>query len=175
MNALSVGYRFTREELSTLLQALRIDGLPGAPLHPVDPAAAEATLRRIADSGLAMMVDGTLYVDKLIGYLLRAPARCKSAVAVTDGSHTAVLWGVDQLFILGWFPSQGECSLTPLQNREAARAELEDALCRLSHPVRGVNVFDPERRTSIPAEDLREPQQAAMALMALMDAAPDNQ
>lgn len=175
MNALSVGYRFTREELSTLLQALRIDGFPGAPLHPVDPAAAEEVLRRIIDSGMAMQVGDTLYVDKLIGYLLRAPARCKTAAAVTDGIQTAVAWGVDQIFIFGWFPGQGECSLTPLQDREAVQTELEDALCRMTRPVWGVNVLQPDRRTSIPGDDPRDIQAAADSLMTLLDAAPDNQ
>ena len=173
MNAVFVSYRFSRVELSTLLQAMRIGSLPGAPLNPVDEATASETLKHICDEGRAMIADETLYVDKLIGYLLRSAAQSKSAVALTDGSRTAVLWAAEKLYILGDFPEQGECALTPLQDMEAVHAALADALCRMSRPIWALSVFTPDRRDSIPADSPLTGPEAALRMAALLD--PENQ
>ena len=169
MNAISVGYRFSREELSTLLQALRIGALPGAPLNPVDQDTAERILQRLTDEGMAVFADGTLYVDKLIGYLLRATAGAASAAALTDGSRTAVLWVTDQMFVLGDFPASGECSLTPLQDAEAALSALTDMVCRLPRPLWGVSVFDTDRSVDVPENSLQSGRDIALSIMQLLD------
>lgn len=161
MNAISVSYRFTRQELSTLLQALRLGALPGAPLSPVDEDTASHVLKRFSDEGMAMVIDGTLYVDRLTDYLLRAAADAKSAVVITDSSRSLVLWAARKLYILGDFPEQGECALTPLQDMESVQAALEDGIRRLNRPMWGMNVFSRERNFSVSAEDaLPEPQLA---------------
>ena len=168
MNVMTVGYRFTRDELSTLLQALRIPGLPGAPLNPLQADVAGDILKRLCDEGLAMMADGTLYVDRLMGFLLQSAGRAKSAVAVTDGARTCVLWAPERLYILGDFPEAGECALTPLPDKDEAQSALSDALGRMTRPLWGVNAFDPDRRATIPADDPISDQDAAAALAELL-------
>ena len=168
MNAISVGYRFSREELSTMLQALRIDGLPGAPLGPVDKDTADRVLAGLSRDGMTMLADGTLYIDRLIGCLLRSAAEAVGAVALTDGSRTDVLWRAPKLLILGDFPGQGECSLTPLADEASATAALADAVCRLQRPLWGMNVFIPERRFTAEADDPASGEEIAAGVMALM-------
>lgn len=168
MNAITVSYRYTRQELSTLLQALRIGALPGAPLKPVDEDTARKVLESISDEGTAMVIDGTLYVDKLTDYLLRAAAGAKSAAVLTDGSRTFVLWVAPRLYILGDFPEQGECALTPLQAPKDVRAALEDGMLHLRRPLWGVNAFFPERSLAVSAEDARDIPQMVEAVMALI-------
>ena len=168
MNAISIGYRFSRDELSTLLQALRIDGLPGAPLRPVDGSAAHDVLDRLCGEGMVMLADDTLYIDKLIGYLLRAAAGAGSAVALTDASRTNVLWKTDRLLILGDFPAEGECTLTPLQDDDSAQVALTDAICRMNRPLWAMSIFAPDRRFSVPEGNPLSEGQIALEVMALM-------
>lgn len=168
MNVVTVGYRYTRDELSTLLQALRISGLPGAPLNPVEPGVSGPILRRLCDEGLAIMADGTLYVDRVMDFLLRSARDAKSAVAVTDGSRTAVLWAPERLYILGDFPEQGECALTPLKDLEEAQGALADAIGRMTRPLWGVNVFEPNRRAAIAANSMLSDQDAVLSMTGLL-------
>ena len=168
MNALTVGYRFSRTELSTLLQALRIGALPGAPLTPVDADAAGEALQRLSDEGMVMLVDGTLYIDRLIDYLLRAAAGSRSAAALTDGKRTLVLWKAERMYLLGDFPEQGDCSLTPLQNAESAQTALADAILRTARPLWAISVSAPERRINVPEDSKLRDREIACSLMELL-------
>lgn len=168
MNAISIGYRFSRDELCALLQAMQINGLPGAPLSPVDADTAARVLDRFAGEGIAVVADGTLYIDKLVGYLLRAAANATKAVALTDGSRTAVLWNADRLLILGDFPDHGECALTPLQNEETAKAALVDVICRMLRPLWAINVYASDRRETLSPDSSLSEEQIAVNAMALM-------
>lgn len=170
MNAISVGYRFSRDELSTLLQAMRIDGLPGAPLVPVDKETARRVLDRLASEGLAMVAGDTLYIDKLIGFLLNACAQSRSAVAITDKARTDVLWQSDKLMILGDFAPDGECALTPLQDVYAAQATLYDALLRMNRPLWVMNVFTPDQRFSISPDSSHSEKRIVADAMELLKA-----
>lgn len=168
MNDLTVSYRFSRTELSTLLQALRIGALPGTPLKPVDTDTADDILKRFADEGMVMVIDGTLYIDKLIDYLLRAAASSKSAAVVTDARRTVVLWKTDRILLLGDFPEQGDCTLTPLQNETDAHAALADAIFHTSRPLWAINAFAPERQVSFPSDSKLGEREIARAVMDLL-------
>ena len=166
MNAISVSYRFTRQELSALLQALRLNGLPGAPLNPLPPEEAGEALRRISEKGLGLVAEGTLYVDRVIDLMLRSAAQPIAAVAFTDDERVGALWRAERLWLLGDFPQEGECALTPLENEAAVRDALGDALCRFRRPVWAVNAFDQRRRTTLEDQDgSPDPVPALMALI----------
>ena len=168
MNAITISYRFSREELCALLQGLRINGLPGAPLTPVDSQVAAKALERLGAEGLVMVADDTLYVDRLIACLLNAAAEARAGVAVTDGSRTAVLWRAEQMLLLGDFPEQGDCALTPLQNEEEALSALADALCRMARPLWAMNLFDQQRRMSVPDDTAQDEASIASDALALL-------
>ena len=168
MNAIAVGYRFAREELSTLLQALRLGPLPGAPLDPVDEDAAQLVLKQLAEKELALVADGTIYVDRLTNSLLSGASHAKSAVTVTDGQNTAVLWDAGQFYILGEFPAHGDCTVTPLQNLQMAQESFSDALCRLSRPLWCVNALDHSEPIELAAQDAVSGQAAASIALKLL-------
>ena len=169
MNAISIGYRFSRPELSTLLQALRVGPLPGAPLEPVDDDTAQRVLQQLSDKELALIAGDTIYVDKLTDFLLRGAAQPTAAVAATDNRYTVVLWDVGPLYILGDFPEHGECTLTPLENREGALAALTDALCRMARPLWFANVFNPDDQAQILEGSPISEHEVAASALELMD------
>lgn len=168
MNSLTVSYRFSRTELSALVQAMHVGMLPGAPLKPVEPELADGILKRLADDGMLMLVDGTLYMDKLIDYLLRAAIGASSTVALTDESRTVLLWKGDQILLLGDFTDPERCSLTPLQNEKDAQSALADAVLQIPAPLRGSNLSAPERCVSIPSDSKLSASEIARAVLDLL-------
>lgn len=164
MNAISVSYRFSRQELSALLQALRLNGLPGAPLEPLSPDQAREALADVAGKELGLVAGDTLYVDRVTDLILRSAAQPLDAVAFTDDSRTGVLWRAERLWLLGDFPAQGDCSLTPLEHEEAVRDALGDALCRFVRPLWAANVFDSARRMTLEEQAPGDPVEQILAL-----------
>lgn len=174
MNVISVSYRLTRQELSTLLQGLRLGALPGAPLSPVDDVTARRALDQIAQKELAIVAGDAIYVDKLIHGLLQSAVRAKSGISITDNKRTAVLWHSERLFLLGDFPESGDCALTPLPDAAAAREALADEIFRMARPLWAVNVFDPDRRFSVAADDPIVHKDIAQRALALLNDGDSN-
>ena len=169
MNDITVSYRFTPTELSALLQASGLGALPGAPLYPVEGEAAQAALKQIVEKEMALVVDGTVCLDRLIDCLLRSAAGCDNALVITDSRRTVVLWQAEKLFVLGDFPEAGECSLTPLQDLAMATDALSDALVHMPRPLWAMNAFHVDRHLSVPADDGHSPLEIARAAVVLLD------
>ena len=167
-NVISVSYRMTREELSTLPQGLRLGALPGAPVGPVDEETAARALEQIAAKELAIVTDGAIYVNKLIHFLLQGATQATAGICITDGKRTVALWSARGIYILGDFPEEGECALTPLQSKSFALEALTDTVCRMARPLWAMHIFAPDRRLSIAAEDPPAPQVIAQRAMDLL-------
>ncbi|MGX8705037.1 MAG: hypothetical protein ACSW8J_00515 [bacterium] len=152
-----------------MLQSLHLRALPGAPVNPADDAAATLALEQLARKEWVIVANGTIYVDRLINYLLQNAASARVGITITDNRRTAALWKSEKLFILGDFPMEGECALTPLQDAEAAQEALTDAVCRMVRPLWAVNVFIPHRRFSVAANEFIAPRDIARRAMTLMN------
>ncbi len=135
MNAETVSYRYTRAELSALLLLLHLNALPGAPLPPITEADYRKAMDSLADSGLVTPAADRAIIDSLTTLIVSSAARCRYYARFDAPDRTIVIWRCPIMGVLGTFPAQGGCTLTPLGSFEEALSVLGDALARCAFPV----------------------------------------
>ena len=135
MNAETVSYRYTTDELNALLLILDLPGLPGLPMPAISQAAYRAAIDSLSDSGLVTPAGDQAIIDRLTVLLLSSIAKCSFFVRFDAAGRTVLLWRGPTIYIVGMFPEQGECSLTPLPSPDEAEDALNAALIRCAFPL----------------------------------------
>ncbi|MBO4299024.1 MAG: hypothetical protein J5998_09505 [Clostridia bacterium] len=155
MNADLVSYRYTRDELSTLLLILDLPPFPGVQLPPIDEAAYRAAVDSLADSGLVTPAGDRAIVDQLTALLLLSIAKSRFHFRFDAPDRAIALWRCPLLCVMGVFPLQGECSLTPVPSLAGCDAALSGALTRCGFPISVASpLLDGETLSASNAEEL---------------------
>lgn len=135
MNYDLIGYRYSRDELATLMLLLKIPSLPGLTPWPLDEDTYQRSLSGLMAAGIAAGNQEQVFIDRLSTLLLRSIANAEQWLCIRSETRDTLLYKTPRLCILADIPRRGACTLTPLQQSQDAESPLKEALERHSAPV----------------------------------------
>ena len=173
MKTETVGYRFSRAELSAFMHMLGMRELPGVDLQPGGPEF-ETAVKGLIAAGVITPGEGSFYLDRITALLFSALRSQSLYLRIASRDRVSVLSHAPMMCLLADYPARGNCTLTPLQSAAETGEPLADALNRHEMPVTLELVAGGKPAQRFTAD---QPEQAAERLAALHAAflqAPQN-
>lgn len=143
MNAENVGYRFTDDEIATLMLILSLNAPPGASQHVLDQDAYDKSVDALTAAQVITPAGEEAYIEPLTAMLLSEISDSTRCIRIVSENRSTTIYFSLRLFIADEHFS-GIHTLVPLPDISETAAHIGDTLNRHSLPADIALITDSE-------------------------------